>query len=167
MEEKTMNTHMCMFTGSELCLCRISRCLCCVIRKKKKTFSDKTYSPQALLLHVLGLQLLTPLGKSNCWKRNTSWGMASILSLLTFNILFSINPAESRSGECVTCRTEKIQRAGNREKLLGLGEHYLVCIWKGDTDHLQCAAHYLRQNFTERGLRCCRAFVATSCITCI
>lgn len=34
MGRKTMNTHMCMFIGSELCLCRISRCLCCVIRKK-------------------------------------------------------------------------------------------------------------------------------------
>lgn len=144
MEEKTMNTHMCMFTGSELCLCGISRCLCCVIRKK--TFSDKTYSPQALLLPMLGLPLPTPLGKSNCWKKNTSWGMAYILSLLTFNILFSINPAESRSGECVKYMTEKIQRAGNREKLLGLGKQYLVWIWKGDTDHLQCAARYLRQS---------------------
>lgn len=33
MGKKTMNTHVCMFTGSELCLCGISRYLCCMIRK--------------------------------------------------------------------------------------------------------------------------------------
>lgn len=48
MDEKTMDTHMCMFIGSELCLCRISRCLCCVIRKKLSQTKHTSHRPYCM-----------------------------------------------------------------------------------------------------------------------
>lgn len=60
-------------------------------------------------------------------------GVAYILPLLTFNILFSGSAAESKIRSVGNTELKDLKRRGRLEKHSGFGEHYLGWVWKSDT----------------------------------
>lgn len=131
MGKKTMHTHMCMFTRSALCLCRLSRCLCCVIGKH---FLRQNILPDGSIACVKS-PMTTPLGKSNCWKIN-SWRTAYILhwSLIVY---FQSVLQRARLGDRMQFRTEKIQSKQRSLGLVRVGSIIWIGFWRETPNHPQ------------------------------